>query len=77
LEQRQWWPWAIKLFDLAAQESPTDANFHSRRTSYFRAANLRMDHRIEYEKGKTAMSHIAQSGESDPLVTEAIEKLRS
>lgn len=75
MEQREWWQWAIFLYDFAAQEPPTESNGHSRRTSYFRAASLRLDHHFESDKGRAALIAIAQSGEEDPLVTEAREKL--
>jgi membrane associated rhomboid family serine protease len=77
MEQREWWPWAIQLYDMASQEPQSESNFHSRRTSYFRAACLRWEHRIEMERGRAALEAIAQSGESDPLVIEAKEKLLS
>jgi hypothetical protein len=68
VEQRQWWAWAIALYDSAARESPSASNSHSRRTSRLRAALLRMDHRIEPTRARQDLTEMA-NGPADDLVT--------
>ena len=75
LEQKDWWPWAIRFYDEAAADFTPGTSPHSRTSSLFRAASLRMDHGQEKDRAVSGFQALLRNDPDGPLAAEAGARL--
>lgn len=77
LEQKDWWPWAIRFYDAAAADFSPGTSPHSRSSSLFRAATLRMDHGQEKDRAILGFQALLRGDPGGPMAAEAETRLAS
>ncbi len=77
MENRQWWQWAIALYDQTAADISGATNVHTRQISLFRAAELRIDQAVDFKKAVAGFNAVIEIDSTSPLAEDARERLAS
>ncbi|GEM_PF-3037091 len=75
LESIDWWQWAIRFYDTAANDPSPATNGHARSGSRFRAAVLRMDHLHEKDAARLGFQTILRVEPEGSFAEEAGRRL--
>lgn len=75
LEQKDWWQWAILLYDAAAADFTPGTSPHSRSSSLFRAADLRLSHGHEKDRALLGLQAVMRNDPGSPLAADAEARL--
>jgi membrane associated rhomboid family serine protease len=77
LEAIDWWQWAIRFYDAAAEDPTPGTNVHAKSNARFRAAVLRMDKRYEPERARLGFQAILAEEPEGNFAEEAGQRLKA
>lgn len=77
LESIDWWQWAIRFYDAAANDPTGGTNGHAKSNARFRAAALRMDRRYESDLARMGFQAILASEPEGNFAEEAGSRLKA
>jgi hypothetical protein len=77
LEAMDWWRWAIRLYDAAAEDPTAGTNGHAKSNARFRAAAIRMDRRYESDRARLGFQAILATEPNGNFAEEAGARLKA
>ena len=75
MEQKEWWQWAIYLYDRAAFDFSGATSNHSKQNSLFRAAEIRIKLGVEHQKAREGYQFLIDFDPHGPLSEDARSRL--